>query len=646
MANQALLPVPVVDQLVEARQMLDLQIEPMRTGAAGFSRRFVKEVAEARKGWLSVVYFDRVTPKLVEATRFLSEFTLLFRAVRKDTRSFELMLRNAQQRKPAVPGYAKFLASAREWILPTGVTPFGRELVLWGQYNQIRRHTDRQGRFMDGHLVTYQEAGPFVQALLDRKTIGGTSTPGSSFAYRGKLRPEQLAAPLAIRWRATDVLVGSKAYGYWTGVIATLEKDPAKQLPDLLRQLDELLALEVDVLIHFTRVERKLYAELLVRAESSVSSSGATTLDQLQDKFDLIGSGWERLSGDRVREAHFAFMPGHQPAPAWKPFLFKRPDNLFERLGQAVSPQTAHQSGCVAFGKLGMPEQPFFLEPTSHPSVVIEGQSGSGKSTLAAFTLLQQTADVVWFQLKSADKEGSQRWATDFGGTIIPIDLADVNQGVDGKSAAEVEVELFRKDAQSAQELVKKLAAKWRSTGESWLPLAIHPRKNSLRYYNWVLAFYEALSQEWALWTTESGRILHVVFDDMVSWPMAADSFLGDLGPNLGSRARIKMREAVDTVRKDRQHICFTVHSVAELEKDYPAGFLSSCTLLVRLGNDGHSMADVYDPRRLERSAQATVAVTGGNGQHQVAVAVDQEKIARLQVHLPAVLVEYLGRSD
>ncbi len=622
------LPVPVRNQLVESRQMIDLQIASLDGGAAGFSRRYVSDSHEAQKGWNAAVYFNRGVPDLAQLTRLLPEFTLLFRAVPKDTGTFKEMLRQAQLRKQAIQPYAEFLASVSEWAVPTGSKPFGRELVLWAPWLNIRRHLDKQRRFAEGHLVSYHESGNFVRATLNRSQYGRNNADLSSMTYTGTLQPELIAAPLAIRWRMSDVLLGSKALGFWTGVIATLEKDPEKQLSELQRQLDELLALNVDVLLHLERVENRAYVRLVIRAESAVASNGQTNLDSLQDRLDLIGPGWERLTGNAVREAHFGFMVGHQPPPAWKPFLLKKPEKLLAKLAESVSPKTAHSFGYAMIGKLAKPEQPFFLNASRYPSTIFEGPSGTGKSTLAAFYMLQQSADVVFVQLKSADKEGSHKWSKAFGGQVVEIDLPDVNQGEGDRTAIDLEQELFRKDSAKAQDFVRKLAEKWRTTGESWLPLAIRPKVNSLRYYNWVLAFYEALTQAWALWTVESGRTIHVVFDDMVSFPSAADSFLGQTGPQLGARARLKMREAVDTVRKDRQHIYFTVHSVEELVKDFPAGFVESCSILVRLGNDGHQMADVYDPRRFGKAES------------------EQELLAHLQVHLPAVLVESLGRSD
>lgn len=553
-----------------------------------------------------LVYFDKAAPNIIQMFSMLDEFTLLFRAVPKNPGPFRDMLQRSQDAAPGISSYSRFLANTAEWMLPGTSVPFGRELLMWANYHALMQYKSSGGRFMDGHLVRYNELGLILRAALNRTALQ------DNLVTSGRTAPERFAAPIELRWRADDVVVGSKAYAYWLGYLETNERSKEKQVKDLLNQVGQLLKMRFDALLYCEKVGRKVYGRLMLRAEAPVTGS----FTRFQDRLDLIGKGgWEQLTGYRVKKAHNAFTPGstHKP-PADKSFQVLKPTEVFAGFQAVVSPKASHFGGDAALGKVSLLRDPFFVQSSTLPSVIIEGQSGTGKSTLAAFYALQQGPEVVFVQLTSADKEGAQNWAVKFGGQVMPKDLPDAMDQAE-------EAELFQTDSVNAADAAHEIFAALRRGEAGQLPLLIYPVKKSLRFYNWVLAFYEVFTQEWAKWSEDSERHATVIFDDMVSWPSTSDSFLGDMGVTLGLRARHAMRTAVDTVRKDRQRVVFTVHSVEELEKDYPAGFLESSTQLVRLSNDGHQMAEVIDPKR-------------------------DELLANINVHLPVSLVDFLGRTD
>lgn len=553
-----------------------------------------------------LVYFDKTPPNIIQMFSLLDEFTLLFRAVPKNPGPFRKMLVSSQDAAPAISPYARFLANVDEWVLPGGSVPFGRELLMWADIHTLMRFKSSGHRFMDGHLVRQNELGLILRAALNRTALQ------DSLRTSGKTAPEKLAAPVEIRWRADDVIIGAKSYAYWLGYLETNETGNEKQVKDLLSQVSQLLKMRFDVLLHCEKIGRKVYGRLQLRAAAPVSSS----FTRFQDRLELIGKGgWQQLTGFRVREAHEAFTPGTTKKPLdEKVFQILKPTEVFAGFQAVVSPKASHFGGDTALGKVSLLRDPFFVQSSTLPSVIIEGQSGTGKSTLAAYYALQQGPEVVFIQLTPADKEGAQNWAAKFGGQVMPIDLLDAKD-------QPAETELLQRDSEDAVKAAREIFVALRKGEAGQLPLLIYPVKKSLRFYNWVLAFYEVFTQEWAKWSEDSGRHATVIFDDMVSWPSTPDSFLEDMGVTLGHKARHAMRTAVDTVRKDRQRVIFTVHSVEELAKDYPAGFLESSTQLVRLGNDGHQMAQVIDPKR-------------------------NELLAEINVHLPVVLVDDLGRTD
>lgn len=589
------LPAPSINsreleqETILARQLLGITVRPGKSGEA---------IVKSLKGdsvWRSVAYHhsssfvDGSPLELHRAFGYTSEFTLLVRAVRQSPSTFVRHLQNEEE--TSNEARTQFLEDVKEWALPRKTQQiFGHDLLIWGPTSVIVPEGREETAALYGKVINYFQLGSVARSVLYGLPMDVSEIRRDPIT--GSVDPVWYAAPRKVVWYSRFYVMPdiNRAFAFWSGVVT----------PDNIGQLLEL----GDLLLRAENVERNLYFSALLRVSANISN-GKPDFNGTASQLTKLGK-WEQRSGNDIRAAFQAFIPGALPFPSWHRHSVAKPVAVFKNITQSLK-TVGDRNGTNMIGTID--GQPLLLDPWMRPGRFYEGPSKSGKSTLAAAHAAQVTKNILWFPLTAGQFEAAPYWVQDFGGTVISLNLPDAytimqSEGakLENRAIVQRQEELHANDRAEAESSVQQLIESWHKRGKIvGLPLTFRVESgDTIRLLNWYVHFLAAWREAWRHWFERTGEWALVVGDNFSALRLSGDDpILGEIPEATGRNLGLAFAWLVSNGRNIGNACWVLTHAIQDL--DYiSTGLYNQFGLHISLRHDDYTLATVIQPKERE----------------------------------------------
>lgn len=523
------------------------------------------------------------------------------------------------------PAYGEFLTSVKDWGSPRHQDHAShRDLWIIGKPEQLIPATvgDPAGN-INGHVVTYQESGPALHALINRipaRLFNLYQDPHN----RNVDYHQVYAAPKALTWFNDGYAFGDHRFvTYFVGTL-TPQNAPV------------IFAHDFDVLMRWELLEGYLYVTTLLRFETTRDETGFKRLEGITEMLTNNGN-WGRVSRvDTTKRVFRYFLPGSAPIPYHEFYgdLYDDPTGLMSLIPSLLN-KVGDPNGTVMAGKTG--GEIYLEDPAVIPVEVATGPSKeSGKSTYLWFKALQTTSKIWWFELTGAQYERAAALAPLFGGKVWPatdeqLDLRDAptiwreTHTFERKDIPEIQalqVELHGKDREVARTGVAEFFQTYENYGMIVQTPTVFTGQDTIRWLNLVDAILTELIEHQKQWYRRTKERLLLVFDNFNTIIRTdADNILGsipaDTGRNLGLN--------IEWLLANGANNGFWVKIATQSREDFNWVRQGMYSLLVEetfLGGSVHQWAQLINP---------------ANG---------EIKVPKLEIRLPFDILKHVERLD
>ena len=518
-------------------------------------------------------------PELMDAWKTKVPWTVVLnRAVKVDTRSFELTLEAARVESGGETRYTQLLEEARSWAVPRtlyGSPPLvARELLISAPTEMaLPKAGEDKTALVKGEIVSCKGYGDLLWATVCRQP----QRPGHGVRTS---HPLLLGAPTQIEFAKEHYEVGGECHAIWSIV-------------PLIQRLGEIQQLDIDLLALLENVDQNLWASIYVRGS-------ARDIEGLKELGRTLGAYAQNGRIERVRgfhewgwnleRAYKAFVPGGVLPPPQNQFLVLHPEAFLNAFTSHVSMAGSITAGDMFVGRAN--GRPVLIARDERPTVGIEGLPTTGKTTLASFLALTGTPHVLVVHLTSVEGEAPGCWARDFGGQVLNLNLP-------GAETAKEELELIKADAEEVKQFWARLKQLWLQTGEAvGMPIVLRRESGCpVRFAAYALHFAREYKEAWRLlYKTDPRRRAAIIWDDLVGIPRKKNAFLGDLPVEIGNELKAEIQEQIDSLRKIGMQVYLTLHACEEF-LDWLPGMWKSISLFIKLkAGVQHREAVVLDP--------------------------------------------------
>ena len=513
-----------------AQALLGIKVRPGEHSEAvitSYTRDTIKRSVAYHR---SSNFYDDSVLELRRASDYSNDFTFLVRAVREDPQAY---LNHLEQEKSISNEHRTlFLDEVQEWALPRKLRQLsGHDLLIWGPEEQVVPAAHEESLALHGKIVGYRQYGPVLRSVIDGVAMDMSNTPEDPFT--GSMDPVWYAAPLNVIWhyRYYELPHIDKSFAFFSGVF---------KKPEEISQALEL----GDLLIRAENVGRVMYFTAVLRVE--VSTNGKAPDFSTPAKILSKLGKWELRTGNDIRTAFLAFIPGSAVLQEWhRHSISSKVDQTLQSFTRSLR-TTGDRNGNYIVGINN--GQPLLLDYRVRPSILYVGPSKTGKTTKALEEALETTKNVVWLPLTAGEFEAAPKVFELFGGKVIPLNLPDaysLNEGKNGRFRREANIEeqekLHTEDRELAQKIVLELEASWEMKGRVvGLPLTFKIESgDTIRLYSFYDHFLKAFRDLWKRRYEKTGEWAVVVADNFSALRLSEDDpILGSIpeatGRNLG----------------------------------------------------------------------------------------------------------------